>query len=209
MIRATLFGLTLMMASASFALSAGQKLDLDLSGDNHPATGAPNAAITMIEFSDFECPNCRRLEPTLIELRKSYGDRIRFVWMDFPLPSHRHALTAAVAARCAREQNQFWPYHDALMSGRESLGEGNLTDLADRLGLDPGNFRLCLAQRKYQGVVESDIDAGDAIGLSGTPSLVINGSLYNGNFSAADLKAAIDTASVSKATQGDVNGHQH
>ncbi len=192
MIRATFFGLALILAWASLAVSAGQPVDLDLSGDNHPAAGPSNAPLTIVEFSDFECPNCRRLEPTLIELRKSYGERMRFVWMDFPLPSHHHALLAAVAARCASEQHRFWPYHDALMSGRESLGEGNLIDLADRLGLDPNSFRLCLAQRKYQGVVESDVDAGDAIGLSGTPSLVVNGSLYDGGLSTAELKAAIE-----------------
>ena len=192
MIRAIFFGLALILAWASLAVSAGQPVDLDLSGDNHPAAGPSNAPLTIVEFSDFECPNCRRLEPTLIELRKSYGDRMRFVWMDFPLPAHPHALVAAIAARCADEQHQFWPYHDALMSGHEALGEGNLIDLAERLGMDGDSFRLCLAQRKYQGVVESDIDAGDELELAGTPSLFVNGRLYSGGFGLADVKAAID-----------------
>ena len=198
--RLAVFSLALILVSASLAIPADQPIELDLSSGNHPAIGPANAPITIVEFSDFECPNCRRLEPTLIELRKSYGDRIRFVWFDFPLPAHRHALTAAVAARCADEQHQFWPYHDALMSGREGLGAGNLLDLADRLGLDPSNFRQCLAERKYQGVVESDIDTGDALGLSGTPTLIINGRVYTGGLTVPEIKSTIEGASKQRQT---------
>jgi len=200
MIRATVLGLALILACASLALSADQPVELDLSGDNHPAIGPSNAPFTIVEFSDFECPNCRRLEPTLIELRKGYGDKLRLVWFDFPLPAHSHALIAAIAARCAGEQHQFWPYHDALMSGREGLGAGNLLDLADRLGLDPSNFRQCLAERKYQGVVESDIDTGDALGLSGTPTLIINGRVYTGGLTVPEIKSTIEGASKQRQT---------
>jgi protein-disulfide isomerase len=200
MTRATIFAMLLLLMSAPALLCADGLVDIDLSSGNHPEIGSAAAPVTIIEFSDFECPNCRRLEPALLALRRDDASRIRFVWMDFPLEVHRHAMLAAVAARCAGEQGQFWPYHDALMSGREALSEGNLKDLGDRLGLEPNKFSLCLAQRRYEGVVESDLDAGDAIGISGTPSLIFNGRLYTGGLSFAELEAAVDSAQTGAAS---------
>ena len=202
MSHSTIFALMFFLVAAPPILLADQPVDVDLSSGAHPAIGSADRPITVIEFSDFECPNCRRLEPTLIQLRHEYEGRARFVWMDFPLQSHRHAMLSAIAARCANEQDKFWPYHDALMSGREALGEANLKDLADRLGLQPDTFSACLMQRKYQGIVESDMDAGDAIGISGTPSLIINGRLYTGALSLAELRAALDAAAASSPAAG-------
>jgi protein-disulfide isomerase len=195
MIRPTIFAMVLLLlVSPSIIAAAGQKVDIDLSSGQHPALGTSRAPITIIEFSDFECPNCRSLEPTLVQLRQAYGDRMRIVWMDFPLETHRHAMVAAVAARCAGEQGRFWPYHDKLMSETAPLSESTLRDVAEQLGLETIDFELCLAQRKYQGVVESDMDAGDAIGLAGTPSLIVNGVLYSGDLSLAALETAIGSA---------------
>jgi protein-disulfide isomerase len=177
-----------------FAVRGAGAAEIDLGQLPHPSSGPENASVTMIEFSDFECPNCRRLEPELEQLRRIYASKMRFVWIDFPLDAHHHAMLAAEAARCAGEQDQFWPYHDALMSGRESLGAPNLVDLAARLGLDSTKFNSCLAARKYQGLVESDMDRGDRLGVSGTPTIFINGQIYMGGQSLDDLKAAIDSA---------------
>ncbi len=181
-----------MMATIAFGTAGAAEIDLGQLP--HPSTGPQTAPVTMVEFSDFECPICRRIEPELEQLRQSGGERMRFVWVDFPLDAHHHAMLAADAARCAGEQGQFWPYHDALMSGRESLGAQNLTDLAARLGLDSTKFNSCLAERKYQGQIESDMDLGDRLGISGTPTIFINGSQYSGVQSLGDLKAAIDHA---------------
>ncbi len=178
----------------AFAFSGAHAAEIDLGQLPHPSTGPQNAAVTMVEFSDFECPNCRRLEPELAQLRRIYGNEMRFVWIDFPLDAHHHAMLAAEAARCAGEQGQFWPYHDALMRGGESLGAQNLSDLAARLGLDSTKFNSCLAARKYQGLVESDMDQGDRLGISGTPTIFINRRQYSGGQSLDDLKAAIDRA---------------
>lgn len=178
----------------TIAVGAAGAAEIDLGQLPHPSTGPQNASVTMVEFSDFECPNCRRIEPELEQLRKTYGARLQFVWMDFPLDAHHHAVHAAEAARCAAEQGQFWPYHDALMSGHEGLGAHNLTDLAARLGLDSTKFASCLAARKYQGMIESDMDQGDRLGISGTPTIFINGREYSGGQSLDDLKAAIDRA---------------
>jgi protein-disulfide isomerase len=178
----------------ALAFGAASAAEIDLGQLPHPSTGPQNASVTMVEFSDFECPNCRRIEPELEQLRKIYGDRMQFIWMDFPLDAHHHAMLAANAARCAGEQGQFWPYHDALMSGRESLDARNLADLAARLGFDSTKFNSCLAARKYQGLVESDMDHGDRLGISGTPAIFINGSQYSDGQSLDDLRAAIDRA---------------
>jgi protein-disulfide isomerase len=185
----------LMLLLVPFAIGADVPTEIDLTTLPHPSIGPENGArAVVIEFSDFECPNCRRIEPELEQLRRIYGNEMRFVWFDFPLDAHHHAMLAAEAARCAGEQGQFWPYHDALMSGRESLGERNLADLAARLGLDSAKFDSCVATHKYEGMVESDIDKGNSIGISGTPTIFINGSEYTGGQSLDDLKSAIDRA---------------
>jgi len=184
----------LLLLLVPLVLGAGASADIDLTRLPHPTLGSEDATVTFVEFSDFECPNCRRLEPELKQLRRIYGERIRFIWMDFPLDAHHHAMLAAVAARCAGEQGQFWPYHDALMSGHESLGAGNLDDLGARLGMDSTKFDRCLTERRYQGLIESDIDQGNRLGISGTPTMFINGHEYSGDQSIGDLKAAIDRA---------------
>jgi protein-disulfide isomerase len=185
----------LMLVLVPFILrAASTPAEIDLTTLPHPSIGPEHAPVTMVEFSDFECPNCRRIEPELEQLRRDYGTEMRFVWVDFPLDAHHHAMLAAEAARCAGEQGQFWPYHDALMSGRESLRASNLADLAARLGMDSAKFDSCLAARKYQGMVESDVDQGDRLGISGTPTIFINGREYLGAQSLDDLKAAIDRA---------------
>lgn len=185
----------------TFAFGGARAAEIDLGQLPHPSMGPQNAAVTVVEFSDFECPNCRRLEPELEQLRKIYDGRMQFIWMDFPLDAHHHAMIAADAARCAGEQGQFWPYHDALMSGRESLGAQNLSDLAARLGLDSTKFNSCLAARKYQGLIESDMDHGDRLGISGTPTIFINGRQYTGGQSLDYLKAAIDRAAKEASSE--------
>jgi protein-disulfide isomerase len=151
---------------------------LDSSG--HPALGPSSAPVTIVEFSDFQCPFCRAAEPTLKELRSRYGDKIRIVYMDYPLPFHNHSMDAARAARCAGEQGKFWPYHDALFADQKKLAPDELKATAQTVGLDGPKFSACLDQSKYIDQVNKDEAAGKQVGVQGTPSFFVNGRFISG-----------------------------
>jgi len=160
------------------------------SASGHPQRGSDNAAVTIVEYSDFQCPFCRRAEASIREVLKKYGDQVRLVYMDFPLPSHVHAMDAAIAARCADEQGQFWPYHDALFDNSPALTTEGLKATASQVGLDPLTFDRCLEERKYENAILADQKEGDAAGLRGIPYFIVDGQVMHG----ATTPAAFDTA---------------
>jgi protein-disulfide isomerase len=145
-----------------------------------PARGPEHAPIEMIEFSDFECPFCQRANPTVTRVLAAYGDRIRFVYRNYPLPSHPHAQAAAEAAQCADEQGKFWPYHDRLFANAGRLSEDDLKAAATAVGLDRPRFDACVASHKYRDRIEADIAAGNDAGVTGTPAFFINGRALSG-----------------------------
>lgn len=141
----------------------------------HPWIGGKNAPITIVEFGDFQCPFCRAAETPLTELQKKYGDKIRLVYMDFPLGIHPDAFQAAEAARCASAQDKFWPYHDALFADQSKLDMAGLKATAKRLGLNTKEFDACLASKKYDADIRHDMAEGTSLGVTGTPTFFING----------------------------------
>jgi protein-disulfide isomerase len=145
-----------------------------------PAQGPENAPVEIVEFSDFECPFCLRVFPTITKVLATYGDKVRFVYRHYPLPNHPNARPAAEASACAAEQDKFWPYHDRLFSNAGKLAESDLKQHATALGLDADSFNACVASRKYRSDVESDIEAANAVGVNGTPAFFINGRALNG-----------------------------
>ena len=147
---------------------------------NSPARGPANAPIEMIEFADFQCPFCLAAAPTVKKVLDTYGDRIRFVYRNFPLQSHPNARPAAEAAQCANEQGKFWPYHDRLFADPGKLADADLKKAATELGLDGARFNKCVDDHKYQSVVDADAKAGGEAGVSGTPAFFINGRLLTG-----------------------------
>jgi protein-disulfide isomerase len=147
---------------------------------NSPARGPANAPIELIEFADFQCPFCLAAAPTVKKVLDTYGDRIRFVYRNFPLQSHPNAKPAAEAAQCANEQGQFWPYHDRLFADPGKLADADLKKTAADLGLDGTRFNKCVDDHKYQSVVDADAQAGGEAGVSGTPAFFINGRLLTG-----------------------------
>ena len=161
---------------------------------DHPRRGPAQAPVTIVEFSDFQCPYCRQAETTLREVRRRYGDQVRLVYMDFPLKSHAGAMDAALAARCAGEQGHFWEYHDALLGDQSQLSIIPLTNLAGQLGLDTASFSSCMSERRYEDAVRADMAAGANAGASGTPSFLVNGRLVRGAPSYAELSAMIEQA---------------
>ncbi len=141
----------------------------------HPSKGPSSAPVTIVEFSDFQCPFCRAAEPSLKEVRRKYGDQVRLVYMDYPLSFHAHAMDAARAARCAAEQNKFWQFHDALFADQKKLDVDSLKQTAARLGLDTHQFNVCLASDKHTGGIQRDVAEGNALGVTGTPTFFVNG----------------------------------
>jgi protein-disulfide isomerase len=140
-----------------------------------PALGPANAPVTIIEFSDFQCPFCGRAEPTVTEIIKKYGDKVRFVYVDFPLPMHNHALDAAKAGQCAAEQGKFWPYHDQLFADQSKLAPADLKATAKKVGLNTAKFNACFDQAKTEPIVAGELAQGKTLGIDGTPTFYVNG----------------------------------
>ena len=144
--------------------------------DGFPSLGPANAPITIVEFSDFQCPYCRQWQQqTYQPLLAAYPGKIRIVYRDFPLTSiHPNAFPAAEAAQCANEQNAFWPYHDKLFSS-ENLGDDVYKQYAQELGLDMTKFNDCVSTHKYQKYVQDNSDFAQNLGVNSTPTFFING----------------------------------
>ena len=146
-----------------------------------PSLGKTDAPVTVVEYSDFQCPFCLRVMPTLKDLRTKYGDRVRLVWKDFPLTQiHPQAFVAAQAGNCAREQGKFWEYHDKLFANQSALTADSLKKYAAETGLDAAKFNQCLDSSKYEARVEDALAAGNRLGISSTPTVYVNGRMING-----------------------------
>lgn len=141
----------------------------------HPSEGAKDAPVTVVEFTDFQCPFCKATEATIKQLKSKYGDKIRLVHEDYPLPFHSHAMDAAKAARCANEQGKFWPYRDALFADQSKLAPADLKATAKSLGMNSSKFDACFASTKYDGMIKADQAAGEKAGVDGTPAFFVDG----------------------------------
>lgn len=145
-----------------------------------PAIGPADAPVTMVEWSDYQCPFCRRAHPTVEQLLTEYKGDIRFVYRDFPLSFHQHAMPASEAAHCALDQGKFWEYHKNLFEVQGDLSEADLSKRASDVGLDGAAFTACLKSKKFDGDIQSSMSAGSALGVTGTPAFFINGRMLVG-----------------------------
>jgi protein-disulfide isomerase len=160
---------------------------------NGPARGPANAPVTIVEFSDFQCPFCSRITPTLEQVVSKYGNKVRLVFRQFPLPMHPNAAKAAEAALCANEQGKFWQMHDAMFKDQGSLAvDGLKTKAAGIAGVDAASFNSCLDSGKETAAVKSDVKEGTKAGVNGTPAMFVNGRFISGVVSADDLSKVID-----------------
>ena len=159
--------------------------------------GGQNAPVIMIEFSDYECPFCKRADVTVQEVMKTYGDKVRLVHRDFPLSFHAHARPAAEAARCAEAQGKFWEYHEKLFASQD-LSPEKLQALATEVGLDRAKFDECVAKQPFKASIDKDIADGADAGVTGTPAFFINGRMLSGAQPFEKFKEVIDEELASK-----------
>jgi protein-disulfide isomerase len=158
-----------------------------------PSIGSASAPVTIVEFSDFQCPFCQRVAPTLKEVREKYGDKVRVVWKDFPLTQiHPDAFKAAEAARCAADQGKFWEYHDRLFANQQALQTDSLKKYAADLGLDAAAFTSCVDSSKHGSRVSEGVAQGTRLGVNSTPTLYINGRMVSGAQPLETLSIIID-----------------
>jgi protein-disulfide isomerase len=157
-----------------------------------PARGPEKAAITIVEFSDFECPFCSRAKETVDKVMESYAGKTRLVFRHYPLEFHKRAPKAAEAAMCANDQGKFWEYHDKLFANQQKLELADLKEHAQSVGLDAAKFADCLDNGKMAAVVQADMAAGKKLGINGTPAFFINGVMLSGAQPIEEFKRVID-----------------
>lgn len=154
---------------------------VDVAIADAPVRGAPDAPVTVVEFSDFECPFCKQAQGTVAKLLERYAGKIRLLYRDLPLENiHPQARRAAEAARCARDGGKFWEYHDVLFAQSPKLAPDDLKRYASQVGLDGEKFDACVASGAHKASVQKDIDEGTGLGITGTPAFFINGRLLSG-----------------------------
>ena len=183
-------------ALAASIQAAGQrqqlaKLQSIVTGDV-PSRGPVDAKVTIVEFSDYQCPFCDRVQGTLGELRKKYGDNVRWIYKNLPLAFHPEAKPAAYAALAAHKQGKFWEYHDALWTKQASLGDKTYLAIAEELKLDMDRFNKDRASDAVKKQVEADLADAETVGARGTPHFVINGEELSGAQPASAFSAIID-----------------
>lgn len=165
--------------------------------------GSDSAKVTVVEFSDFECPACARVEPVLREVVESMGSKILFVFRNFPLDKscnagvkgdmHKFACQAAVIGRCAGQFGKFWQFHDKIFAEQDKISSENIKAWGREAGLTPEQMDQCMASNDIMAKIKDDIAQGDSAGVSGTPAIYINGKKYMGGLSVAEINAAIQS----------------
>jgi protein-disulfide isomerase len=166
------------------------------------AVGPADAPVTLVEYVDYECPDCLNTLPVVQELRRRVGDRVRFVFRHFPQSSiHPHASQAAIALEAAAEQGKFWDMHEMLFKHQKEFGDLDFGHLALLLGLEIYKFESSRSREAHSDRIRADVDSGERSGVQGTPTFFINGLRYDGPLKADAMIAALDSAADAAAQQ--------
>ena len=166
---------------------------------NSPVDGPADAWVTIVTFSDFQCPYCGAVQPTLATVLPEFGGDVRLVFKHFPLSMHGRARPAAVAATCAHAQGRFWEFHDLVFGEQAALFGGSdfeaaLASVASRAGLDVTAWQACRSDQAPDAIVSADMDLGARLGIQGTPTFVVNGAAIVGAMPASTFRTAIEAA---------------
>lgn len=180
-------------AVAPSAPEANPVVDIAMEADDH-MRGNKNAKVSIVEYSDFECPFCGSAFPTVEQILDTYGDDVNLVYRHFPLSFHPQAQKAAEASECAADQEKFWELHDTIFTNQELLAGGvaQLKKWAGELGLNQSKFDSCLDSGEKAGIVTADSSAGANYGVTGTPAFFVNGTLVTGAQPFSAFKQVID-----------------
>lgn len=179
-----------------------KKPKVEVAYDPARLRGDPKASIIILEFSDFQCPYCQSVEPTLKSLLAKYEGRVSLSYRDFPLRDiHSQSQMAAEAGRCAGEQGKFWEFHDLLFAHQNKINQDGLFEQARMLNLDDKQFAACLNSGKYKAQIEEDLQLGLRSGLNGTPGFIINGTLLTGNLPQESFEKIIEAELAAAKSQ--------
>lgn len=159
---------------------------------NTPVVGPADAPITLISYSDYQCPYCHKAQASVDQVMQQYAGKVRFVHQEYPLSFHARAFAASLAARCADEQGKFWEFHRNLMLSPGSFEDDDLRKRATALGMDAGKLQACVASGKYDPIVKAALDAGTSVGVNSTPTFFINGRRVTGALPFEAFKQVID-----------------
>jgi protein-disulfide isomerase len=173
---------------------------LELDDGRSPAKGAAKAAVTIVEFSDFECPYCSQVQHTLRQLMQTYGKDVRLIFKHLPSEGHRNSLPAARAAYCAGEQDRFWQYHDALFASGK-LTAASLEEIAVSIGLGLSKFQVCVRSEHSRTAIVKDIETARLFHIESTPTFIVNGKLIKGALSFAEFQKIIERELNERAAQ--------
>jgi protein-disulfide isomerase len=160
--------------------------------DGTPFRGPADAPIVLIEYTDFQCPFCTRVQPTLDALMKRYDGQIRHVFKNLPLPMHAEAQLAGAASLCAQDQGKFWEYHDWLFANQRTLSRDSMVAKAGDFGMDAEVFTGCIDKGTYLAVVRADMAEANSFGITGTPGFLINGRVLTGAQPIEEFEGIID-----------------
>lgn len=172
-------------------------LTMPVNEDRDHIQGPADAAVTLIEYGDYECPYCGAAYPIVKEVQARMGERLRFVFRNFPITTaHPHAEQAAEAAEAAATQGSFWEMHDLLYENQKRLENEDLSGYAEQLGLDVGRFDTELSEHVHADRVHEDFLSGVRSGVNGTPTFYINGSRHDDSYDEETLVAALERAAA-------------
>jgi protein-disulfide isomerase len=170
-----------LFAKYNVSIVLPEAVRFDVAKGTLPAKGKENAKVTIVEFSDYHCPFCKRGSDNIKEVMDKYGDKIEYRFRDMPLEQiHPRAKAAALAARCANDQNEFWAYHDKVFNNQGKKTDEDFVAFAKDLGLKVEDFKACYDEKRHLAAVEQDMADARSLGLSGTPAYFINGVLMSG-----------------------------
>jgi protein-disulfide isomerase len=167
------------------------RVDVPIPQDE-PSMGPADAPVTIVEFSDYQCPYCKRAEATVDRLLAEYKDKIRFVYRDFPLRFHSRAMPASLAARCAGEQDKYWQFHDNLFKVAGDLSDADLTKRAQDLSLDAEQFKACFQENRQAPTIQASMQDASSVGVTGTPTFFVNGRMIVGAKPYEDFKSIVE-----------------
>ena len=189
---ATAFAVSFVLLLALFGC-AGAPINHGVAADGHPYRGSAGPKVIVYEYSDFECPYCAAVQPTVEQVLRAYPNDVQLQYRYFPLPIHPRAQPSAIAGVCATKQGKFWEMHDRMFANQQALEDSDLRNYASQVGMNLTQFDSCYSSKEAADAVAADQSAGVAAGVVSTPTFIVGGSKVIGSQPFSKFKQAIDS----------------